>query len=50
MKRQVLLIISMFVLSINCIIAQNLTEDVIISKLKENAEILNDCLVLKNLD
>lgn len=42
MKRQVLLIISMFVLSINCIIAQNLTEDVIISKLKENAEILND--------
>lgn len=42
MKRQVVLIISMFVLSINCIMAQNLTGDVIISKLKEKAEILND--------
>ncbi len=42
MKRHIILIVSIAVLSFHCMVAQNLTGNVIVSKLKEKVEILND--------
>lgn len=42
MKRHIILIVSIAALSFHCVVAQNLTGNVLVSKLKEKVEILND--------
>jgi len=42
MRRHIILIVSIAALSFHCVVAQNLTGNVLVSKLKEKVEILND--------